>query len=146
MVNAPVISGSEVAENSGQFSKGNPGQGRKPKGTQHHRTKFLAGLKSASESEEDFIAKILEMARDGNSTCLGIAASRLWRESKPTFDIFELPESSSPEETVENIIKAMTTGQISPDWAQCAMATLRAGAELTEIRELLDLVKELEAK
>ncbi len=135
-----------MAENAGQFTKGNPGKGRKPKGTQHHRTIFLAGLKSQSTTEEEFIAKILAMAEDGNSTCLGIAASRLWRESKPTFDIYELPDSSNQEEMVQSITYAMVNGKVSPDWAQAAMAVLRAGAELTEIKELMEIVKKLEGK
>jgi hypothetical protein len=133
-----------VADNSGQFVKNDPRRGTKPKGSQHHRTKFLAGLEASSTSEEEFISKIVEMAREGNSTCLGIAASRLWRESKPTFDVFELPESESPEETINHITQAMTTGQVSPDWAASAMQVLRAGAELTEIKELLQIVKKLE--
>jgi hypothetical protein len=135
-----------VADNSGQFVKNDPRRGTKPKGSQHHRTKFLAGLKAISTTEEDFVSKIVEMAREGNTTALNIAASRLWRESKPTFDVFELPESTTPEETIEHITQAMVTGQVSPDWAASAMQVLRAGAELTEIKELLQIVKELESK
>jgi hypothetical protein len=135
-----------VKQHAGHFKSDDTRRGRKPKGTQHHRTKFLAGLKASSTTEEDFVSKIVEMAQEGNTTALNIAASRLWRESKPTFDVYELPPSDCPEETVQNIVLAMTAGQVSPDWASAAMATLRAGAELTEIKELLALVKELERK
>jgi hypothetical protein len=133
-----------VADNSGQFVKNDPRRGTKPRGSQHHRTKFLNALKASRTTEEQFIEKILAMAQDGNTTALGIAATRLWRESKPTFDVFELPESDSPEQTIEHITHAMTTGQVAPDWAQAAMQVLRAGAELTEIKELLQIVKKLE--
>ena len=135
-----------MTTHAGHFTKNDPRRGTKPKGSQHHRTKFLAGLKAISTTEEEFVSKIVEMAREGNTTALNIAASRLWRESKPTFDVYELPPSDSPEETVQNIVRAMTAGQVSPDWASAAMATLRAGAELTEIKELLQIVKELERK
>ena len=135
-----------MADNSGQFVKNDPRRGTKPKGSQHHRTKFLAALESSSTTEEEFISKIVEMAREGNTTALNIAASRLWRESKPTFDVFELPESDNPEQTIEHITHAMTTGQVAPDWAQAAMAVLRSSAELTEIKELLRIVKKLEGK
>ena len=79
-----------MAENSGQFVKNDPRRGTKPNGSQHHRTKFLAALESSSTTEEEFISKIVEMAREGNTTALNIAASRLWRESNPTFDVYEL--------------------------------------------------------
>ena len=85
------------------------------------------------------------MAREGNTTALNIAASRLWRESKPTFDVFELPESDSPEETVQNIINAMTAGNVSPDWAASAMATLRAGSELTDIQKIKAMLEQMES-
>jgi hypothetical protein len=136
-----------MKKHAGHFTSDDPriGHGR-PAGSCNHRTKFLAALKAQSDTEEDFIQKILEQAKDGSSTALTICATRLWKEPKATLPSFELPKTNSKEENATNIIQAMVTGQVSPDWAASAMAVLRTGAELTEIKELLQIVKELEGK
>ena len=134
-----------MTRHSGQFKKGDPRIGVKPKGTQHHRTKFLAGLKSNSSSEEDFITKILELAKEGNTTCLNIAATRLWKESKQTLPTVELPTTESKQEAAQVIIEAMFSGQLPSDHAVSMMATLRAGSELVEVAEILERLKKLEA-
>ena len=128
------------------FQKGNKFGGQKPRGSQSHRTKFIAGLKANSSSEKDFIAKILAMAAEGNTTSLNIASTRLWKESKATLPLFELPEAETKEEHATNIITAMVSGQMTADQASTAMSVLRGASELTEVAELLAMVKELEGK
>jgi hypothetical protein len=134
-----------LAKHTGQFKKGDPRIGTKPKGAQHHRTKFLAGLKANSSNEADFIAKITALAEEGHTTALNIVASRLWRESKQTLPLVELPPSESKEESAGIIIEAMLSGELPSDHAVSMMATLRAGAELVEVAEILERLKALEA-
>jgi hypothetical protein len=135
-----------VADNPGYFKSEDSRRGKKPRGTQHHRTKFLEALKAQSETEEGFIQKILEQAKEGSSTALTICATRLWKESRPTLDSYVLPESSSQEETIQNIIEAMKIGAVSPDWANAAMSVLKGATELVEVKEILQKLKELEGK
>jgi len=135
-----------VAKHSGQFKKGDSRIGTKPKGALHHRTKFLAALKASSSSEKEFIQKILEQAEKGSSAALNIAATRLWKESRSTLPLVELPETDSKQAAAEAIIQAMLSGQLPSDHAVSMMATLRAGAELVEVAEILERLKELEIK
>jgi hypothetical protein len=134
-----------LAKHIGQFKKGDPRIGTKPKGAQHHRTKFLAGLKSQGKSEEDFIQKIMELAQEGNTTCLNIAASRLWKETKQTLPAVELPPSESKQEAANIIIEAMLSGKLPSDQGASMMSVLRGGAELVEVAEILERLKALEA-
>ena len=135
-----------MTKHSGQFVSGDPRIGKKPKGTLHHRTKFLEALKAQSQTEEEFIQKILEQAKEGSSTALTICATRLWKESRPTLDTYELPPADSQEETINNIIEAMRTGAVSPDWAAAAMSVIKSSTELIEVKEILRILKELESK
>ena len=135
-----------MADNPGYFKSEDSRRGKKPKGTQHHRTKFLDGLKAASTNEEQFISKILALAQEGNTTCLNICATRLWKEPRATLPSFELPQAPSKQENATNIISAMVTGDISPDMAVAALTALRGAAELTEMAEILERLKELEGK
>ena len=77
------------------FEKGNKFGGQKPVGSTHARTKFLNALKGESKTEEEFIQRIVELAIEGNTTCLNICATRLWKEPKATYPTFVLPESES---------------------------------------------------
>ena len=86
------------------------------------------------------------MAAEGNTTSLNIASTRLWKESKATLPLFELPEAETKEEHATNIITAMVSGQMTADQASTAMSVLRGASELTEVAELLAMVKELEGK
>ena len=135
-----------MTRHSGQFTSDDPRRGRKPVGAIANRTKFLNGLKEASKTEKGFIAKILEMAHEGNTTCLNIAATRLWKESKQTLPVFTLPVGSTKKENSDSIIEAMLEGKIAPDAGVAAMTVLRAGAELTEVNEILERLKELESR
>jgi hypothetical protein len=136
-----------MKKHAGHFTSDDPRIGRgRPAGSRNYRTKFLAALKKQSDNEEGFISKVLELAKEGNTTCLNIVASRLWKEPKATLPLFELPEAETKEEHATNIITAMVSGQMTADQALTAMSVLRGGSELSEIAELLAIVKELEGK
>ncbi len=136
-----------MKKHAGQFTSNDPriGHGR-PAGSQNYRTKFLAALKAQSDSEEGFIQKILEQAKEGSSTALTICATRLWKELKATLPSFELPKAKSKEDNATNIIRAMVAGEITPDMAVAAMTALRGAAELVEVAEILAKLKDLEGK
>ena len=128
------------------FEKGNKHGGKKPKNCKHQRTILLEALKRNNQTEEEFAAAIIKLAYDGNSTALTVVASRLWKQAKATMPEFELPEGSTKEETAEVLINAMMAGKIAADQANTAMSVLRGGSELTEVAELLAMVKVLEGK
>jgi len=135
-----------VTRHSGQFQPGDPRIGTKPKGSKHQRTILLEALKADSSNEAEFASKILKLAESGNSTALTVVASRLWKQSKASLDTFELPEAENKIEHADNIIDAMAAGSMSPDMAVAAMSALRGASELTEIKEIMEMLKDLEGK
>lgn len=135
-----------MEKHAGQFKKNDPRIGRKPKGAEHARTKFIKALKANSSSEQDFMQKILTLAESGNSTALGVACDRLWQKNKQTLPTFTLPETDSKAAHAEAIIEGMAGGVISPDAALSGMHVLRGATEITEVSEILSRLKELESK
>lgn len=131
---------------AGQFTKGNPGNGRKPKGCQHQRTVFLNALKAQHKTEDEFAEAIIELAQNGNATALSISTDRLWKKAKQTLPTFVLPEGNSKQENAGAIIEAMLAGVIAPDAAVAGMTVLRGGAEIVEVSEILERLKQLESK
>jgi len=128
------------------FEKGSPGQGRKPKGSKHQRTIILEAMKAKATSEQEFAEMLLDRAKEGCSTSITVITNRMWKVSKLEFNPFKLPESSSREETADNIIAAMVAGNVSPDWALAAMAALRGSEELTNAALILERLNTLEGK
>ena len=128
------------------FEKGNKYGGKKPKGCEHQRTIFLSALKSQAKSEADFAESIIKLAQEGNATALSVVTSRLWKQAKATLPTFVLPEGNSKQENAGAIIEAMLAGVIAPDAAVAGMTVLRGGAEIVEVSEILERLKQLESK
>ena len=128
------------------FSKGNKHGGKKPKGCTHKRTLMLAGLRGCNIKEPQFAAEVVRMALAGDNTALRVVTDRLWQLPKPTMPGFTILDGKTNQENSLYIIEAMMAGHIAPDQASSAMSVLRGGAEMTEIAELLTMIKKLEAK
>ena len=121
---------------------GNP-NGR-PKGSKDRRTKYRELFENESE---DLIKKVIELAKDGDTTCLKMCIDRIVSPYRAKDQKVVLDDiSGTLTEKGEKIITAMGQGDIAPSDASAMLAALASQARILEIDELEKRVSALENK
>ena len=129
-----------------KFKKGESGNpAGKPKGLRDCRTLMMEMLDKAGTDEGSFTSEVIALAKKGNATALAVIAERLWPKSKAIEPALELPECKERSAVAEALVESMSNGTIAPDQAATAMSVLRQAAELTDMADILDRLKLLEA-
>jgi hypothetical protein len=121
---------------------GNPA-GR-PIGVPDKRTAMRALLEPHAE---DLVAKVVELAKSGDTTALRICIDRLIPPAKARDDAVSLPlGNGSLAEKGRSVLEALGNGTISPDIATAILQGIAAQARITEVDEIEKRLAALEAK
>lgn len=130
-----------MGKSTTSFTKGKTGnpRGRPPGLTD--RAKFRALVKPAIPG---MVETLVQSAQSGDLQAIKICLDRTIPTLRPTSDALTLKTGGTLAEQGEAILKAMTSGQATPDQALVAMNALAAQAKLIEQSEVLERLKALE--
>ncbi|AMM14231.1 hypothetical protein AX768_09125 [Burkholderia sp. PAMC 28687] len=128
-----------------QFSKDRQPTKRRGKDT---RTKILDAIKKETKLTEDlFYREVSKRAITNNDVVMmKELLMRVAPVSKPVApDVrFDFPESGSPVEQVDAIMKAVSEGKVPADVGQMLVNMIRAKLDVLEISELADRLAAIE--
>lgn len=119
------------------------GRGKSP------RTKWLEALKSHGKTEEEFYQLVIKEALDSKSP-MAISEvlkriSPIPKQVAPTIE-FELDNTAPPHKKAEQILDAISTGQIPPDIGATLISSIKAFVDIEEFTELKRRIENLEKK
>ena len=121
---------------------GNP-KGR-PKGAMDRRNRLRALLEPHADA---LVAKVVELARDVDTTALKLCLERLVPPMKPQDDPVTLPMFKGTLSDRGNaVLGAMANGAVTPATAADMLKALAAQARLVEVDELASRLAALEAR
>lgn len=121
---------------------GNPA-GRPP-GIRDKRTAMRALLEPHAD---ELVAKVVEMAKNGDTTALRICIDRLIPPAKPREEPVGLPlGEGSLAEKGQAVLAALGDGTIAPDVATTILQGIAAQARIIEVDEIEKRLAALEAK
>jgi len=121
---------------------GNP-DGR-PIGSKDKRTQYRELFEPHADA---LIQKVINLALDGDTTCLKMCIDRLvspFRAKNATITLDDIEGTLT--EKGEKIINAMGKGKISPSDTSSMLSALAAQARIIEIEELEKRISDLEAR
>jgi len=125
-----------------QGQSGNPA-GRPP-GIKDKRTAMRQLLEPHAE---ELVAKVVEMAKAGDSTALRICIDRLIPPAKAREEPVSLPlGDGSLAEKGQAVLSALGEGAIAPDVATAILQGIAAQARIVEVDEIEKRLAALEAK
>lgn len=130
---------------AGKFTKGQSGNpdGR-PKGIEDKRVALRSLLEPHAVK---LVAKVVELAKEGDTTALRICIDRLIPALKARDAPFTLAAASgSLADQGKAVTKALFGGDLTPDEAVTAIGVLAAQARIVEVDELTRRVGELEER
>ena len=121
---------------------GNPA-GRPP-GIRDKRTAMRALLEPHAD---ELVAKVVEMAKNGDTTALRICIDRLIPPAKPREEPVSLPlAEGSLAEKGQAVLAALGEGAIAPDVATAILQGIAAQGRIIEVDEIEKRLTALEAK
>ncbi len=110
----------------GGFKPGQSGNpAGKPKGARHKATMLAERL--MQDDVENIVNAVLTAARDGDMTAARIVLDRIAPARKGRPVEFELPAIEEPGDlipTIEAVVSAMATGELTPDEASAVAAVI----------------------
>jgi len=129
---------------SNKFQPGESGNpdGR-PVGSKDKRTQYRELFEPHAD---DLIQKAIDLALDGDTTCLKMCIDRLvspFRAKDATITLDDIEGTLT--EKGEKIIAAMGNGEVTPSDASSMLSALAAQARIIEIDDLEQRIKRLEA-
>ena len=136
----------EKKVNKGRFSSENQPKKRKGKS---ERTKFIEALQRRNSSEEEFYDSLVSKAMDEDSP---IAISEILKRVSPIPKQvapaieFDLDKDAKPHQKAEQILDAISTGQIPPDIGSTLISSIKAFVDIEEFTELKRRIEKLEEK
>ena len=131
--------------NKGKFTSEN--QPKKGRG-KSERTKWIEALNKADHSEGDFYELVISQAMDEKSP---MAINEVLRRISPIPKAvapsieFNLGEKSEPHEKAEQILDAISNGEIPPDIGATLISSIKAFVDIEEFTELKRRIEKLEA-
>jgi hypothetical protein len=117
---------------------GNP-KGRKKGTTVAHQLR-----RSIADDMPEIILKLVEIAKNGDTTAAKILLDRCCPVLKPQAMAINLPVNGSLAEQGGEIIRATMTGQISPDIGSQLITALSNQGKLIELQELIQRLDKIE--
>lgn len=120
---------------------GNP-SGR-PRGIPDKRSSLRALLEPHAK---DLVAKVVELAKDGDVSALRICIDRLIPVPKAKDEVVTLEGfTDSPAECGRVVLAAVGDGSLTPEQGSTIMGTLSSQARIVEVAELEQRISALEA-
>ena len=118
-----------------------PGQSGNPKGRpKGSRNKTTLAVEALIEGEaEEIMRKLIEKAKEGNSTALRLCLDRLVpprRERSVAFDMDEIKTAADADKASSSVLAAVAEGTLTPDEATKVMALITAHINIVEVSEL----------
>jgi len=128
------------------FNKDNQPTKRTPRG-KAERTKILEAMKRAGQTEEGFYDLLISKAYNPEDNfSFNEVLKRLYpipKQVAPNIE-FYFNEKSKPNEKAEQIIKAVSQGQVPPDIGVMLISSIKLSIEIEETTELAERISELE--
>ena len=131
-------------------------ESRKPRG-KGKRTLMLEAIRaSVKGGEAEFLKEVVSIAlgKDGgedakpNSQLLTLVLQRIEPPLKSTMPLieFDFDESATPSVQASQVMKAVSDGVIAPDVGQMFIGSIASMLKISEVTELEDRIKALEAQ
>jgi hypothetical protein len=115
-----------------------------PKGRPANKTPATLIRKSIVDDIPDIIAKLVELAKEGDVQAAKVLLDRVCPALKPQAVPISLPVSDSLAEQGNEIIRATMQGQIPPDIGSHLISALANQAKIIEVDELTKRIEALE--
>lgn len=128
------------------FTPENQPSKRKGRG-KSERTKFLEALKRKSYSEDDFYDKLIESAMtEEGGIALESVLKRVSPIPKPVAPMvqFKFDKSARPHEKADQLIEAISTGDVPPDLGAMLIGSIKAMVDIEEYTDLKVRIEKLE--
>jgi hypothetical protein len=115
-----------------------------PKGRPANKTPATLIRKSIVDDIPDIIAKLVELAKNGDVQAAKVLLDRVCPALKPQAMPISLPVSDSLAGQGNEIIRAIMSGQIPPDTGSQLITALANQAKIIEVDELTKRIEALE--
>lgn len=126
------------------MSKFEKGQSGNPKGRTPAHLTATKVRKSLADDLPDILNKLVELAKQGDTTAIKLILDRVCPALKPQAIPISLPVCDSLAGQGNEIIRATMQGQISPDVGSQLIAALANQAKIIEVDELTKRIEALE--
>lgn len=133
-----------MRDESGKFKKGSSGN---PNGRPKHGHNFFA--EAIAGRREDLVAKLIDLALDGDVPSLKICIDRLIPPLKAQgapVSVDNIDGDLSLADQARALMTATVSGQIPPDTATQLINSLSALAKIIEVSELDERIRKLEER
>lgn len=132
-------------DEASRIGTGLPGPGR-PKGARNKRNRLLD--EALDKEEQGIIDKLVEKAKAGDLSAIGIIADYRWTKFKVQAEPVALPEivGKTLAEQAQCVTSAMAQGEITTDEASAMMGVISAQARIIEVDDLERRISKLEGK
>ena len=130
---------------SPRIGTGLPGPGR-PKGVRNKRNRLLD--EALDKEEQGIIDKLVEKAKSGDLSAIGIIADYRWTKFKVQSEPVELAGmiGKTLAEQAQCVTMAMAQGEITTDEASAMMGVISAQARIIEVDDLERRLAKLEGQ
>ena len=127
-------------------AKGSPKTGGRTKGTPNKRTELIDAVKEIfPNGEQGFWARVVEMAKNGESAAITIIAHRLIPAFKPISQITNIKlGSNNLFQDAQSVLAAIGAGQIPVDAGTGLLTAINSVARTQEIADLEERIRRLE--
>src|SRR5262249_2085148 len=128
-----------------RIGAGLPGPGR-PRGLRNKRNRLLD--EALDKEEQSIIDKLIDKARSGDLSAIGIIADYRWAKFKVQSAPIELPAiiGKTLAEQAKCVTEALAQGELSTDEATAIMGVMTAQARIIEVDELMRRIETLEKR
>ncbi len=127
-----------------ESTKFKPGVSGNPKGKPKDKTPATLLRKSIIDDMPEIILKLVEQAKNGDTTAAKILLDRCCPALKPQAMPINLPVNGTLAEQGGEIIKATMSGQIPPDIGAQLITALSNQGKLIELQELTERLTHIE--
>jgi hypothetical protein len=126
------------------MSKFEKGQSGNPKGRTPAHITATKVRKSLADDLPDILNKLVELAKEGDTTAIKLILDRVCPALKPQAVPISLPVCDSLAEQGNEIIRATMSGKIPPDIGSQLITALANQAKIIEVDELTKRIEVLE--
>lgn len=126
------------------MSKFEKGQSGNPKGRTPAHITATKVRKSLADDLPDILNKLVELAKEGDTTAIKLILDRVCPALKPQAVPISLPVCDSLAEQGNEIIRATMSGKIPPDIGSQLITALANQAKIIEVEELTKRIEALE--